>query len=84
MCWTGLDVTRTVTVAGDCDTWEPLDNLTNCEAFIATFKLATGCSLPRLSRRRRRSPATAAGFTVDAPARAHSDLAAIMMRRWHG
>ena len=32
--WTGLDT------AGD--TWEPLDNLTNCEAAIAAFEQATG------------------------------------------
>ena len=37
--WTGLDA------AGD--TWEPLDNLTNCEAAIAAFEQATGRSLPR-------------------------------------
>ena len=37
--WTGVDA------AGD--TWEPLDNLTNCEAAIAVFERATGCSLPR-------------------------------------
>ena len=37
--WAGLDA------AGD--TWEPLDNLTNCEAAIAAFERATGRSLPR-------------------------------------
>ena len=37
--WTGLDA------AGD--TWEPLDNLTNCEDAIAAFEQATGRSLPR-------------------------------------
>ena len=37
--WTGFDA------AGD--TWEPLDNLTNCEAAIAAFEQATGRSLPR-------------------------------------
>ena len=37
--WTGLDA------AGD--TWEPLDNLTNCEAAITAFEQATGRSLPR-------------------------------------
>ena len=37
--WTGLDA------AGD--TWEPLDNLTNCEAAIAAFEQATSRSLPR-------------------------------------
>ena len=39
--WTGLDT------AGD--TWEPLDNLTNCEAAIAAFEQATGRPLPRLA-----------------------------------
>ena len=39
MRWTGLDS------AGD--TWEPLDNLTNCENAIAAFEQATGRSLPR-------------------------------------
>ena len=29
------------------DTWEPLDNLTNCEAAIAAFEQATGRALPR-------------------------------------
>ena len=37
--WTGLDA------AGD--TWEPLDNLTNCEDAIAAFEQATCSSLPR-------------------------------------
>ena len=37
--WAGLDA------AGD--TWEPLDNLTNCEAASAAFERATGRSLPR-------------------------------------
>ena len=37
--WTGLDA------AGH--TWEPLDNLTTCEAAIAAFEPATGRSLPR-------------------------------------
>ena len=37
--WAGLDA------AGD--TWEPLDNLTNCEAAITAFELATGRALPR-------------------------------------
>ena len=37
--WTGLDA------AGD--TWEPLDNLTNCEDAIAAFEQANGRSLPR-------------------------------------
>ena len=29
------------------DTWEPLDNLTNCEEAVAAFERATGRSLPR-------------------------------------
>jgi hypothetical protein len=37
--WAGLDA------AGD--TWEPLDNLTNCEAAIAAFERATGRFIPR-------------------------------------
>ena len=37
--WTSLDA------AGD--TWEPLDNLTNCKDTIAAFEQATGPSLPR-------------------------------------
>ena len=37
--WAGLDA------AGD--TWEPLDNLTNCEAAITAFEQATGRTLPR-------------------------------------
>ena len=37
--WTGLNA------AGD--TWEPLHNLTNCEAAKAAFEQATGRSLPR-------------------------------------
>jgi hypothetical protein len=33
------------------DTWEPLDNLTNCEDAISTFELATGGrTLPRPPR----------------------------------
>ena len=37
--WTGWDAPG--------DTWEKLDNLTNCEAAIAVFEQATGRSLPR-------------------------------------
>ena len=37
--WTGLDA------AGD--TWEPLDNLTNCEDAIAAFEQAPGHSQTR-------------------------------------
>ena len=52
------------------DTWEPLDNLTNCEEAVAAFERATGRSLPR---RAPPPPAAAAapppippaGFTVD-------------------
>ena len=50
--WTGLDA------AGD--TWELLDNLTNCEVAIAAFEHATGHSLPATAaacRRRRRAAA---------------------------
>ena len=66
-CWcAGLDA------AGD--KWEPLDNLTNCEAAIAAFEQATGRSLPRppppfnAARRRhwRAPPIPPAGFTFDA------------------
>jgi hypothetical protein len=62
--WTGLDA------AGD--TWEPLDNLTNCEAAIAAFERATGRSLPRPAppppfARAAGAPAPLppAGYTVD-------------------
>ena len=37
--WAGCDASR--------DTWEPLDNLTNCEAAIAAFERASGRPLPR-------------------------------------
>jgi hypothetical protein len=32
---------------GRGDTWEPLDNLTNCEEAITAFERATGRTLPR-------------------------------------
>ena len=59
---------------GRGDRWEPLDNLTNCEAAIAAFEQATGRSLPRppppfnaaRRRRRRAPPIPLAGFTFDA------------------
>jgi hypothetical protein len=63
--WAGRDASG--------DTWEPLDNLTNCEEAIAAFEQATGRRLPR---RPPPPPAAApaappppfppAGFTVDA------------------
>ncbi len=37
--WAGRDASG--------DTWEQLDNLTNCEEAISTSELATGCTLPR-------------------------------------
>ena len=37
--WAGCDASR--------DTWEPLDNLTNCEAAIAAVERASGRPLPR-------------------------------------
>ena len=49
------------------DTWEPLDNLTNCEEAIAAFERASGCALPR--RRRLLQPpclSPLAGITIDA------------------
>ena len=54
--WTGLDA------AGD--TWEPLDNLTNCSAAIAAFEAsssrcaAAAAALPAAARRRRRRALT--------------------------
>ena len=61
MRWAGHDASG--------DTWEPLDNLTNCEEAVAAFERATGRSLPH----RAPPPAAAAapppippaGFTVD-------------------
>ncbi len=37
--WTGLDASG--------DTWEPLENLTNCEDAIRAFEQARGLALPR-------------------------------------
>ena len=37
--WAGRDASG--------DTWEPLDNLTNCEEAISAFERATGRTLPR-------------------------------------
>jgi len=63
--WAGLDA------AGD--TWEPLDNLTNCEEAIAAFEQATGRSLPRpappppcAGPAGAPAPLPPAGYTVDA------------------
>ena len=60
--WAGCDASR--------DTWEPLDNLTNCEAAIAAFERTSGRPLPRPAPP---PPAVAAplpippaGFTIDA------------------
>ena len=52
------------------DTWEPLDNLTNCEEAVAAFERATGRSLPRRAppppaAAAAPSPIPPAGFTVD-------------------
>jgi hypothetical protein len=63
--WAGSDASG--------DTWEPLDNLTNCEEAIAAFEQATGRSLPRPAPPPPAAAAAAppppfppAGFTVDA------------------
>jgi hypothetical protein len=63
--WAGSDASG--------DTWEPLDNLTNCEEAIATFERATGRSLPRppppppaAAPAAPPPPIPPAGFTVDA------------------
>jgi hypothetical protein len=72
--WTGRDASG--------DTWEPLENLTNCEDTIAAFERASGRTLPQLAPRPplavgpppppptpprlKRHPLTPAGFTVDA------------------
>jgi len=40
--WVGRDASG--------DTWEPLDNLTNCEEAIAAFESASGRTLPRPAR----------------------------------
>ena len=63
--WAGLDA------AGD--TWEPLDNLTNCEAAIAAaFERGTGRSIPRpappppfAGAASAPAPMPPAGYTVD-------------------
>jgi hypothetical protein len=64
--WAGRDASG--------DTWEPLDNLTNCAEAIAAFERATGRILPRPGPAPPAAPAAAAppppippaGFTVDA------------------
>ena len=62
--WAGLDASG--------DTWEPLDNLTNCEDAIAAFERATGRSLPRpappppAAAAGAPQPIPPAGFTIDA------------------
>jgi hypothetical protein len=56
------------------DTWEPLDNLTNCNEVIAAFKQTLGRTLPRPALASPARPAggaapapiAPAGFTVDA------------------
>jgi hypothetical protein len=63
--WAGRDASG--------DTWEPLDNLTNCEEAIVAFERATGRSLPRppppppaAAASAPPSPIPPAGFLVDA------------------
>jgi hypothetical protein len=64
--WTGRDALG--------NTWEPLQNLTNCEDAITAFERATGRTLPRPASRPPLAAGTAsphpllppAGFTVDA------------------
>ena len=62
--WAGCDASG--------DTWEPLDNLTNCEEAIAAFEQATGRALPRPSPvppalpGAPPAPIAPAGFSVDA------------------
>ena len=62
--WAGLDASG--------DTWEQLDNLTNCEDAIAAFERATGSSLPRpappppAAAAGAPHPIPPAGFTIDA------------------
>ena len=62
--WAGRDASG--------DTWEPLDNLTNCAEAIAAFERATGLVLPRPAPPPPAAAAAAppppippAGFTVD-------------------
>ncbi len=47
--WAGLNATGYTRLnrAPAHDTWEPLDNLINCEAAIAAYEQATGRTLPR-------------------------------------
>ena len=81
--WTGLDA------AGD--TWEPLDNLTNCEDAIAAFEQATNRSLPRPAPPLPTGtavapppiPPTRIGFTVEAAARRRRP-ATWALRWWAG
>ncbi len=83
--WTGRGIDASVALG---DTWEPLDNLTNCEEAIAAFVRATGRSLPRPPPPPPAAAASAppppraippAGFIVDAaPPR---DLRAPLVRR---
>ena len=62
--WAGRDASG--------DTWEPLDNLTNCAEAITAFEQATGRSLPRPALAPPALPGAApapiapAGFSVDA------------------
>ena len=59
------------------------DNLTNCEKAVAAFELATGCSLPRRSRRRRRAAADSAGrFHRGPPGDLRAALVGWMILYW--
>ena len=75
--WTGSDASG--------DTWEPLENLTNCEEAIAAFERATGRALPRPAPRPPLAagpappPLPPTGFTVDAAPL--SDLGAALVGR---
>ena len=76
--WAGLEA------AGD--TWELLDNLTNCEAAITAFEQATGRSLPRpvppppsTDAASAPAPLPPAGYTVDAAP--PGDLGAVLVGR---
>ena len=59
--WAGCDAS--------CDTWEPLDSLTNCEEAIAAFERASGrrlpCHAPPPPAVAAPLPSPPAGFTID-------------------
>jgi hypothetical protein len=74
---TGLEAARP-RAASPGDTWEPLDNLTNCEAAITAFKQDTGRTLPRQAQPPPPASPGAAGASPYPSGRLHGGYSAAL------